>query len=199
MAATTRITAGNGLAALISLTVDGGAGNDTITGGDGNDTLIGGDGNDVVDGGRGNDTALLGAGDDTFVWNPGDGSDTVEGQDGTDTLVFNGANVNEKHRHLGERHRVGFTRDVGNITMDLNGIEHIDFNALGGADTITVNDLAGTDVNQVAIDLAARAGSGVGDGAADTVIVNGTAGNDTVSVTGGGLRCQSPACRRSLA
>src|SRR5262245_3764720 len=38
------ITAGNGLANLIKLTIDGGAGNDTITGGDGNDTLIGGDG-----------------------------------------------------------------------------------------------------------------------------------------------------------
>ena len=89
------ITAGNGLAGLIQLTIDGGAGNDTITGGDGNDMLIGGDGNDIVIGGRGNDTALLGAGDDTFVWNPGDGSDTVEGQDGFDTLLFNGANVNE--------------------------------------------------------------------------------------------------------
>ena len=89
------ITAGNGLAPLIKLTIDGGAGNDTITGGDGDDTLIGGDGNDTVIGGRGNDTALLGAGDDTFVWNPGDGSDTVEGQDGVDTLQFNGANVNE--------------------------------------------------------------------------------------------------------
>ena len=73
------ITAGNGLASLISLTLDGGAGNDTITGGDGNDMLIGGDGNDIITGGRGNDTAPLGAGDDTFVWNPGDGSDTVEG------------------------------------------------------------------------------------------------------------------------
>src|SRR5262249_25716154 len=37
------VTAGNGLAGLIKLTIDGGAGNDTITGGDGNDTLIGGD------------------------------------------------------------------------------------------------------------------------------------------------------------
>src|SRR5207342_3745132 len=35
------ITAGNGLANLIHLTIDGGAGNDTITGGDGNDMLIG--------------------------------------------------------------------------------------------------------------------------------------------------------------
>jgi Ca2+-binding RTX toxin-like protein len=180
------ITAGNGLAGLISLTLDGGAGNDTITGGDGNDTLIGGDGNDLVNGGRGNDTALLGSGDDTFVWNPGDGSDTVEGQDGTDTLVFNGANVNEKIDISANGHRARFTRDVANITMDLNGVEHIQFTARGGADTITVNNLAGTDVNQVAIDLAGTPGSGVGDGAADTVIVNGTNGKDTVQVTGSG-------------
>src|SRR5207244_4256394 len=76
-------TAGNGLATLIQLTVDGGTGNDTITGGDGNDKLLGGDGNDVINGGRGSDAALLGTGDDTFVWNPGDGSDVVEGQAGT--------------------------------------------------------------------------------------------------------------------
>src|SRR5438105_4086416 len=88
-------SAGNGLASLINLTVDGGAGNDTITGGDGNDLLLGGDGNDLVNGGRGNDAALLGAGDDTFVWNPGDGSDTVEGQADHDAMVFNGANVSE--------------------------------------------------------------------------------------------------------
>src|SRR5262249_57645933 len=42
------ITAGNGLANLIQLTIDGGAGNDTITGGDGNDMLFGGDGDDLV-------------------------------------------------------------------------------------------------------------------------------------------------------
>jgi Ca2+-binding RTX toxin-like protein len=42
------ITAGNGLAPLIQLTLDGGAGNDSITGGDGNDVLIGGAGTDTV-------------------------------------------------------------------------------------------------------------------------------------------------------
>ena len=29
--------------------------------------------------------------------------------------------------------------------MDLNDVEAIDLNALGGADTVTVNDLSGTD------------------------------------------------------
>ena len=83
------------LAALIKITVDGGAGNDTLLGSNGADVLLGGDGNDFVDGNQGNDTALLGAGDDTFQWDPGDGSDTVEGQDGTDTMLFNGSNVSE--------------------------------------------------------------------------------------------------------
>ncbi len=49
-----------------------------------------------------------------------------------------------------------FTRDIGNVTMDLNDVEHIELNALGGADTITVSDLTGTDVKQVALDLARR-------------------------------------------
>src|SRR5258706_797641 len=41
-------TAGNGLSTLISLTVDGGAGNDSITGGDGNDLLLRGDGHELI-------------------------------------------------------------------------------------------------------------------------------------------------------
>ena len=112
--------------------------------------------------------AFLGAGDDTFVWNPGDGSDTVEGQDGTDTMLFNGANVAENIDISANGARVRFFRDVGNITMDLNGVEHIHFNALGGADNITVNDLTGTDVTQVDIDLAATVGGTVGDGQPDS-------------------------------
>ena len=178
------ITAGNGLANLIELTIDGGAGNDTISGGDGNDTLIGGDGNDVVIGGRGNDMAQLGAGDDTFVWNPGDGSDVVEGQDGTDTLIFNGSNVAEKISISTNHGRVSLVRDVGAITMDLDGIEHIQLNALGGADNITVNDLSGTGVTQVAIDLASTPNTGIGDGAADTVTVNATKSDDVIAVQG---------------
>jgi Ca2+-binding RTX toxin-like protein len=176
------------------LTVNGGAGDDVVinastlgagkinlvlNGGDGNDTITGSAGSDLVNGGRGNDVALLGAGDDTFVWNPGDGSDTVEGQAGSDTLLFNGANVSEKIDISANGSRVRFTRDVANITMDVNGTETIDFRALGGADTITVNDLTGTDVNQVKIDLAAPGGGG--DGAVDTVVINATSGDDVIT------------------
>jgi Ca2+-binding RTX toxin-like protein len=179
-------TAGNGLAPLISLRVDGGAGNDTITGGDGNDVLIGGDGNDTIIGGRGNDTLIGGAGNDTFVWNPGDGSDTVEGQGGVDTLQFNGANVAEKIDLSANGSRLLLTRDVGNIVMDVNDVEQVNLTAKGGADQITVGDLSAAKVQQVNIDLAATPGTGTGDGAADSVTVNGTERADNIQIAGSG-------------
>ncbi|NRA58043.1 MAG: hypothetical protein HRU13_08020, partial [Phycisphaerales bacterium] len=40
--------------------------------------------------------------------------------------------------------RARLTRDVGGVTMDLGTVEAITVNALGGADTVTVNDLPGT-------------------------------------------------------
>ena len=172
-------------AAVMALTVDGGAGSDTIIGSQGADMLIGGDGNDKVVGGRGNDTAQLGAGNDLFTWNPGDGSDTVEGQAGTDTLDFVGSNASENIDLSANGGRLRLFRDVGNITLDVNGVEHVQVEAAGGADNIVVNDLTGTDVTQVAVNLAA-AGAISGDGATDTVTINGTAGNDAINVTASG-------------
>lgn len=169
------VTGANGLAPLISLAFDGGDGNDSLTGGDGNDFIIGG---------RGSDIAMLGAGDDTFVWNPGDGSDVVEGGDGNDALVFNGADVNENISLSANGDRFKLFRDVGNVTMDTNGVERVAVNVQGGADTVTLNDLTGTDVTQVNVDLAAPAGSGAGDGQADTVTVNATNADDTISIAG---------------
>ncbi len=170
------------LAALIKLTVDGGAGDDTILGGTGVDTLLGGDGDDFIDGNQGNDIAFLGAGDDDFQWDPGDGSDVVEGQDGTDTMLFNGSGGDENFIASANGERATFFRNLGNISMDLNEVERIELNALGGADDVVVNDLTGTDVTEVAIDLAGTLGGSAGDGAVDTVQVNGTSGNDNVRV-----------------
>jgi Ca2+-binding RTX toxin-like protein len=152
----------------------------TVNGGLGNDFIIGSEGDDLVTGGDGNDTALLGAGDDTFVWNPGDDNDVIEGQDGFDALVFNGANIAENIGISANGSRVRFTRDVANVVMDLNDTESITFNALGGADTITVGDLSGTAVTEINLNLAGN--GGVGDAAADTVIVNGTSGDDVALV-----------------
>src|SRR5205807_275428 len=126
------------------LTINGGAGDDLLTGSQGNDTIIGG---------TGLDTAFMGDGDDTFVWNPGEASDIVEGQGGFDTLQFNGANIAEKFDISANGSRVRFTRDIGGVTMDVNGTEQINVVALGGADLVTVNDLTGTDVLAVNLDL----------------------------------------------
>jgi Ca2+-binding RTX toxin-like protein len=169
-------------AGLVGLTIDGGAGSDTIIGSQGADRLLGGDGNDTVIGGRGNDVASLGNGNDTFIWNPGDASDVVEGQAGTDTLVFNGADIAEQIELSANGQRLRLTRDIGTVVMDVNGVEHVQVNALDDADTITVNDLTGTSVNKVNIDLGARPG-GAGDGKVDTVVINATNGNDVISLT----------------
>jgi Ca2+-binding RTX toxin-like protein len=176
------------LAALIGITVDGGAGDDTLLGSNGIDLLLGGDGNDFVDGQQGNDTALLGAGDDTFQWDPGDGSDVVEGQDGTDTMAFNGSNGDENMAASANGARVLFTRDLGAITMDLNDVESITANTLGGTDSLVVNDLSGSDVTNVAGDLAATGGGD--DGQPDNVIAKATNDDDAVTVTGAGPNAQ---------
>ena len=170
-----------GLAPITSLVIDGGKNNDTLLGGDGGDFLIGGPGNDFVDGNRGDDLALMGEGNDTFHWDPGDGNDTVEGQSGADVLDFNGANINEQVEVSPNGQRVRFTRDIANVTMDLNDVEGVAFHAFGGVDRLTVDDLTGTDVERVDADLAAQAGGG--DAAADMVVVNGTAGPDKVKVS----------------
>src|SRR5262249_15545640 len=138
--------------------------------------------NNLVIGGTGNDVGLLGAGDDTFVWNPGDGSDTVEGQAGTDTLLFNGSHVAENIDISAHGSRARLSRDVRDRPPGPNGVEHIEVNARGSADTVTVNDLTGTGVNQVAIDLGAQPGSPGGDGAADTIVINATNGNDAITI-----------------
>jgi RTX calcium-binding nonapeptide repeat (4 copies) len=174
------------LAALIKITVDGGAGNDTILGSNGIDTLIGGDGNDFIDGQQGNDVAFLGAGDDVFQWDPGDGSDTVEGQAGLDTMRFNGSAGSEIFEASANGGRVRFTRNLGNIVMDLDDVESIDLNTLGNADTVIVNDMSGTNLTEINVDLAGTIGGSSGDASADVVIANATNSNDIIDVFGAG-------------
>jgi Ca2+-binding RTX toxin-like protein len=163
--------------ALPSAHLFGGNGNDTLVGGGGNDILDGGNGNDTVIGGKGSDTAFLGNGNDTFIWNPGDGSDVVEGGNGFDTLDFRGANAAENINISANGSGALFSRAAGNVTEDLNGVERIQFEAVGQhADQITINDLTGTSVKQVAIDLGGGLPGG-GDGQADMVAIKSTSGN----------------------
>jgi Ca2+-binding RTX toxin-like protein len=175
-----RIDQVNGAFADEAVTMYGGRGNDTLDGGDGAELFIGGRGRDTVDGNRGNDTGLLGSGWDSFRWDPGDGSDVVEGQAGYDTLDFNGADGDEQMSLTPNGSRSLFLRTQGNIRMDMDGVEKLDLTALAGVDTITLDDMSGTDFRRAAVDLQGSAGGA--DGAADLVTVNGSAGADNVDL-----------------
>jgi hypothetical protein len=175
-----RIDQVNGVFDDEAVLMDGGNGDDTLDGGDAAELFIGGRGRDAVDGNRGNDTGLLGSGADSFRWDPGDGSDIVEGQRGFDTLDFNGAAANEVMNLTPNGSRALFLRDVAGIRMDMDDVEALDLTALAGTDTVTVDDMSGTDFRIANIDLAGTPGAP--DGVADLVTVKGTAGADNVDL-----------------
>jgi hypothetical protein len=106
-------------------------------------------------------TAALGAGDDSY-----------------DTLVFNGAGLNEQATLSANDGRLSFFRTQGNVLMDTDGVERVDDNTAGGADSVTVDDLSSTDVRQTNLDL------GGTDGALDSVLVNATEGDDNIAIDG---------------
>ena len=100
--------------------------------------------------------------------------------------MFNGSAGSEAFAASANGGRIRFTRNLGNIVMDLDDVEAIDLNALAGTDTTTVNDLTGTDLVELNANQAGTIGGSAGDGAADVVTVNGTNGNDIVDIVGAG-------------
>lgn len=79
-----RLTATAGLAGLIALDADLGAGVDAAAGGDGDDRIAGGEDGDTLNGGAGDDLLLGDAGDDAL--NGGFGDDMVDGGLGSNAL-----------------------------------------------------------------------------------------------------------------
>ena len=85
--------------------------------------LIGGAGDDTVDGNQGNDTATLGAGNDTSAGIPATAATSSTGRRDPDTLRFNGSAGAEIFTASANGQRLLFTRNVGNIVMDVDNVE----------------------------------------------------------------------------
>jgi Ca2+-binding RTX toxin-like protein len=65
--------------------IDGNSGNDTLIGGDAPDAIAGGNGNDEISGAGGNDYYLFGESGDDNIFG-GDGNDTIDGGEGDDKI-----------------------------------------------------------------------------------------------------------------
>jgi Ca2+-binding RTX toxin-like protein len=149
----------------------------------------------VVRGGQGSDTLTGGSGDDQFAWFPGDGSDVIDGGLGNDLVQVSGANVGEIIGIAANGSHLRFTRNVGTVVIDAVAVERLSFAAMGGPDTILIEDLYTTTVRQVALNLAGPT-SPAGDGQPDTISISAvtsdaiatTMGAGSMSVTWHGVR-----------
>jgi Ca2+-binding RTX toxin-like protein len=193
------------LLAAPSATLLGGAGNDVITpqtggfqGGVignpilGNVIQRGGTGDDTLNSGFGNDAMFGEDGNDTLIWLPGTLLDTFDGGAGNDIgrIVGNGGATNPGDAFLLAANgdgRVRFDRtNLVPFTVFMDAIETVDLKPQTGDDTVTINNLAGTEVVRVTVD--GGAGNDVINGAgqlnaATRLILQGGVGNDTI--TGG--------------
>lgn len=157
----------------------GSSADDILVGNSNANTLSGEEGNDLIVGGGGDDDVVGGAGDDTIVWNAGDGHDHVTGSapgdtgaGETDTFIVNGSAAAEQfyvetvaayNARLGSSAEtlVAATEIVvsravvgGSTTIiaELDNIDHIDINGLGGSDKLVVSgDFSGTDLDMDAV------------------------------------------------
>jgi hypothetical protein len=163
-----------------------GDGQSFLTGGDGNDKLFAGSGDATLDGGNNNDNLVAGAGtdillgglgDDTFEWDVGDGNATVNGGSlngpGNDLLIAYGSVESDVFTLT--RNGTHVTMKAPGATLDISAVVRIDVEAGLLADTITVNDLLGTGVHEVDIDLLQI---NTPDVVKDTMVVNGTPQGD---------------------
>jgi Ca2+-binding RTX toxin-like protein len=169
-------------------TSNGGGGNDIILGHGGVDILNGANGNDILVGGAGNDTVNGGAGNDLALWRVGDGRDFINGDAtaaaiaGTDTVHIMGDASAETYRiysrveaglagitGLAPTTEIVITRngtDNASVIAELDNIEEIVINGLGGGDTfLPIGTFVGTSL------------------LTSTITIEGGAGNDTVDVS----------------
>lgn len=197
-----------------STTVVGGVSyNDYILSTTGRATIYGGPGNDRIDGG-GNDIIRGDEGDDVITFDAGSGGiGTVYGGSGTDRFrvkLGSEAEAISVTTAAGVQFRIQRVNPATGLLMgsvDANsGFEILQLEAGGGADTVTVSDLASTGLSELIIDLS-KAQTGVtmvtvpnpdpaapagetyqievavyaNDSDADTAIIEGGSSGDTIA------------------
>lgn len=165
-------------------TIDASAftGSVSLDGGAGNDTLIGDSGNDSLEGGAGNDTLIGGPGDDVYQYRlaPGVdlGSDVLTEQlgGGKDTLDFRASTVAVAVDLSRTNDQLVAQSGGPLLTLRLSGSDTFE-NVQGGSgnDILLGNTLDNT--------LDGRGGNDIIDGRAGNDTINGDAGDDTL--TGG--------------
>ncbi|SDB46048.1 calcium-binding protein [Bauldia litoralis] len=139
-------------------------------------------GNDKVSAGPGNDDVRLGGGNDTFTWNLGDGDDVVNGQGGNDTFKFNGS-MGDDYAFIDQfdGKLSFFDHPFNPVGTELKSIEKVKIDLREGEDLAFVDDLSGTSVTKVIIDLSRTPGKAP-DGETDVIAARGSGGRDDISV-----------------
>src|SRR5439155_20313201 len=138
--------------------VTGGSAGDTLTGNANVNVRRGGPGADTVTGGQGGDQLFGEGGDDLLVWNNGDGSDFTEGGAENDTVQVNGSPTGGDQFLIqvnpADPTRLRFDRtNLGLFNLNIGTTEALDFNTLGGDDTLTVEFAGGNPIPAGGIDF----------------------------------------------
>lgn len=142
-------------------------------------TVIGGSNNDTITGTTGAQTLSGGAGADTFIWNNGDGSDVIDGDGDADTVQVNGSPTGDDQFLLqvnpSDPNRLRFDRtNLGLFNLNIGTVEALEFNTLGGNDTMTLDFASGNPIPVNGIDFD-------GGGDSDQLVLQRSAGSFTAS------------------
>ena len=103
-------------------------------------------------------------------------------------MAFNGSNIGENMDVSANGGRVRFTRNVGNITMDLDDVESIVAKTLGGADNVTSTTCP--EPMSPTWSPTSPPSAAATTPQPDNVVANATNGDDVVSVIGAGPNAQ---------
>lgn len=168
-------------AANLVTSIYGSGGNDILIGTPYADRIYGGAGDDTITGGIGNDQMYGEADSDTLIWNNGDNNDLMEGGTGTDRVIVNGSNaagdIFTVNPNAGDPTRVRFDRtNLIAFNLDIAAVENLTVNGLIGADSVTIADMATTELRNIDVDF------GSGDAVADSIVINGRNVSDQVDI-----------------